>query len=152
MPREYERKRPFKYREYHHVSLEKFNELEQSGKLEWSITLESGRYATPRTLFERNRDTTLLFLVTPDVVPRIRDLSKGPVVSFYFFPPPMEEIIRRMKARRDTEDEIAKRVVDSRSSSWISPLKDSSIQWVPIITEDRSVEQTIQMIRDHLGI
>ncbi len=152
MPRDYERTRPFRYREYHYISDEKFNDLEGHNMFEWIVALPSGRYATPKALFDRRDGKTFLFLVTPDIVPRIRERANGHVASFYFFPPRQEEVMRRMKARGDSDEEIEKRLVDSRDSSWIEPLRDDTINWIPIITENASVEQTVENIRIHIGM
>lgn len=151
-PREDELNLPVEYREYRYISDSEFDERDKKGEFIWKIERESGRYATSRTLFETHYEGTLLFLVTPDIVSRIHALATGYVKSFFFFPPPPEEIVRRMRLRGDDEITIHKLLVDSRKPQWLLPLRDGSIDWIPIITEKRDVVETVDEICDYLHV
>lgn len=143
---------PVRHREYHYISHEEFDARDSRGEFEWKVELDSGRYATPKRVFERQNGGVVLFLVTPDTVSRIHTLSTGYVRSFFFFPPPKDEIISRMRDRGDNEDEIRARLVDSRNPSWIKPLRDGSIDWIPVVTKKRDFHKTADEILQHLGM
>lgn len=151
-PRSSELALPVCHREYYYISQKEFDERDSRGEFEWKVELESGRYATPKELFCQQNGRIALFLVVPDTVSRIHTLSAGYVRSFFFFPPPKDEIISRMRDRGDNEDEIRARLVDSRNPSWIKPLRDVSIDWIPVVTKKRDFHKTADEILQHLGL
>lgn len=152
LPRGKELSFPEWHREYLYVSNEEFDERNNRKEFEWIVELGNGRYATPKTLFEQQSDSILLFLVTPDMVPRIHGLSSGIVRSFFFFPPNPREMTRRMRLRGESWKEIKERLADSKNPLWRDSLKNDTIDWITISTERRKHAEVSNEILHHLGL
>lgn len=152
-PRPRELAYPIRHREYCYSSDEEFDERSTRGEFAWEVTIDDTRYATPKWLFNRKDSKTTLLIVEPNTVGKARALCRGFAMSFYFFPPSERELIRRIKNRGDSNEDIAKRLEHNRDREfWTTPLRDQTIDWISLRTERQSTTQRVALIRTYLRI
>ncbi len=108
-------------KDYHFVSVERFKEMVAANEfLEWAHVF-GNRYGTPRAQVEKalaaGRD--VLFDIDWQGAQQLYQQAGGDVVRVFIFPPSMEELDRRLRARRtDSDDVIAGRM--ARAASEVS--------------------------------
>ncbi len=95
-------------RDYHFVDLEAFRAMVASGEfLEWAHVFDH-RYGTPRGPVEEalaeGRD--VLFDIDWQGAQQLYQLAGGDVVRIFIFPPSMEELDRRLRARGTDSDAV----------------------------------------------
>jgi guanylate kinase len=95
-------------RDYHFVDLEGFRAMVASGEfLEWAHVFDH-RYGTPRGPVEEalaeGRD--VLFDIDWQGAQQLYQLAGGDVVRIFIFPPSMEELDRRLRARGTDSDAV----------------------------------------------
>jgi guanylate kinase len=95
-------------RDYHFVDLEDFKSMVAANQfLEWARVF-GHRYGTPRVPVERalaeGRD--VLFDIDWQGAQQLYQQAGGDVVRIFIFPPSMEELERRLRARRTDSDEV----------------------------------------------
>jgi guanylate kinase len=95
-------------RDYHFVDLEAFRAMVSGGEfLEWAHVFDH-RYGTPRGPVEEalaeGRD--VLFDIDWQGAQQLYQLAGGDVVRIFIFPPSMEELDRRLRARGTDSDAV----------------------------------------------
>ena len=107
--------------DYHFVSVDRFKEMVAANEfLEWAHVF-GHRYGTPRLPVEQalSEGRDVLFDIDWQGAQQLYQQAGGDVVRVFIFPPSMEELERRLRARRtDSEDVIAGRM--ARASGEIS--------------------------------
>ncbi len=99
--------------DYHFVSVDRFREMVAANDfLEWAHVF-GNRYGTPREQVEKalaaGRD--VLFDIDWQGAQQLYQQAGGDVVRIFIFPPSMEELERRLRARRtDSEEVISERM------------------------------------------
>ncbi len=108
-------------KDYHFVDLDRFRAMISDGEfLEWAHVF-GHRYGTPRgpveTALKEGRD--VLFDIDWQGAQQLYQLAGGDVVRVFIFPPSMDELERRLRARgTDSEEVITARM--SRAAAEIS--------------------------------
>jgi guanylate kinase len=100
-------------RDYHFVSTDDFKSMVAANQfLEWAHVF-GHRYGTPRVPVERalSEGRDVLFDIDWQGAQQLYQQAGGDVVRIFIFPPSMEELERRLRARRtDSDDVIAGRM------------------------------------------
>lgn len=108
-------------RDYHFVDTPTFKEMVANGEfLEWAHVF-GHRYGTPHRAVEKalSEGRDVLFDIDWQGAQQLYQLAGGDVVRVFIFPPSMEELERRLRARgTDSEDVINARM--SRAAAEIS--------------------------------
>jgi guanylate kinase len=100
-------------REHQFVTLEEFQRLIRSGELiEWTEVHPNRYYGTPRATVERAIANGEDLIADIDVKGATKIDAEYPenTVAIFIAPPSMEELEMRMRARGESEEEIAKRL------------------------------------------
>jgi guanylate kinase len=95
-------------KDYHFVDLEHFRAMVDAGEfLEWAHVF-GNRYGTPKGTVEATlaagRD--VLFDIDWQGAQQLYQQAGGDIVRIFIFPPSMEELERRLRARRTDSDEV----------------------------------------------
>jgi guanylate kinase len=95
-------------KDYHFVSVERFREMVAANEfLEWAHVF-GHRYGTPRDPVNKalaeGRD--VLFDIDWQGAQQLYQQAGGDVIRIFIFPPSMEELERRLRARRTDSDEV----------------------------------------------
>ncbi len=95
-------------KDYHFVDLEHFRAMVDAGEfLEWAHVF-GNRYGTPKGIVEATlaagRD--VLFDIDWQGAQQLYQQAGGDIVRIFIFPPSMEELERRLRARRTDSDEV----------------------------------------------
>ncbi len=108
-------------REYHFVDLETFRAMVARNEfLEWAHVFDH-RYGTPRGPVEKalSEGRDVLFDIDWQGAQQLFQQMGGDVVRIFIFPPSMQELERRLRARRTDSDEVINGRM-ARASSEIS--------------------------------
>jgi guanylate kinase len=95
-------------RDYHFVSVEDFKSMVAANQfLEWAHVF-GHRYGTPKVPVERalSEGRDVLFDIDWQGAQQLYQQAGGDVVRVFIFPPSMEELERRLRARRTDSDEV----------------------------------------------
>jgi guanylate kinase len=95
-------------RDYHFVDLERFRAMVASGEfLEWAHVF-GHRYGTPRGPVDQalSEGRDVLFDIDWQGAQQLYQLAGGDVVRIFIFPPSMEELDRRLRARGTDSDDV----------------------------------------------
>jgi guanylate kinase len=107
--------------DYHFVSVDRFKEMVAANEfLEWAHVF-GHRYGTPRAPVDQalSEGRDVLFDIDWQGAQQLYQQAGGDVVRVFIFPPSMEELERRLRARRtDSEEVITARM--ARASGEIS--------------------------------
>jgi guanylate kinase len=94
--------------DYHFVSVDRFKEMVAANEfLEWAHVF-GHRYGTPRSPVERalSEGRDVLFDIDWQGAQQLYQQAGGDVVRVFIFPPSMEELERRLRARRTDSDAV----------------------------------------------
>lgn len=95
-------------KDYHFVSLDRFREqVADNDFLEWAHVFDH-RYGTPRAPVEKalSEGRDVLFDIDWQGAQQLYQQAGGDVVRVFIFPPSMEELERRLRARRTDSDAV----------------------------------------------
>jgi guanylate kinase len=95
-------------RDYHFVDVEDFKSMVAANQfLEWAHVF-GHRYGTPKVPVERalSEGRDVLFDIDWQGAQQLYQQAGGDVVRIFIFPPSMEELERRLRARRTDSDEV----------------------------------------------
>ncbi len=95
-------------RDYHFVDLEDFRAMVTANQfLEWAHVF-GNRYGTPRVPVDHalSEGRDVLFDIDWQGAQQLYQQAGGDVVRIFIFPPSMEELERRLRARRTDSDEV----------------------------------------------
>ena len=105
--------------EYEYIDAKLFAAYMAQDVFEWTVSIHGSRYGTRRTSLDRgllSGDIEIMMLV-PDAMERLWKYAKGlqhKVKPFFINTPSEEELRRRLTIRGDSEEDIARRVVECR--------------------------------------
>lgn len=94
--------------DYHFVSLDRFREIVAANDfLEWAHVF-GHRYGTPKAPVEQalSEGRDVLFDIDWQGAQQLYQQAGGDVVRIFIFPPSMDELERRLRARRTDSDEV----------------------------------------------
>ena len=94
--------------DYHFVTLEQFREMVAAGEfLEWAHVF-GHRYGTPRAPVEAllSKGADILFDIDWQGAQQLFQQAGGDVVRVFIFPPSLDELERRLRARGTDSDEV----------------------------------------------
>jgi guanylate kinase len=94
--------------DYHFVTLEKFKDMvARNDFLEWAHVFDH-RYGTPRAPVEKalSEGRDVLFDIDWQGAQQLYQQAGGDVVRVFIFPPSMEELERRLRARRTDSNDV----------------------------------------------
>ncbi len=95
-------------KDYHFVSVDRFREMVAANEfLEWAHVF-GHRYGTPRGPVDQalSEGRDVLFDIDWQGAQQLYQQAGGDVVRVFIFPPSMEELERRLRARRTDSDEV----------------------------------------------
>jgi guanylate kinase len=134
-------------KDYHFVSLERFREqVAANDFLEWAHVF-GNRYGTPRGPVEKalSEGRDVLFDIDWQGAQQLYQQAGGDVVRVFIFPPSMEELERRLRARRTDSDEV----IENRMARAAGEVSHWDGYDYVLVNED--VEQCYQNVRTILG-
>jgi guanylate kinase len=95
-------------KDYHFVTVEKFREMVAANEfLEWAHVF-GHRYGTPRDPVNKalSEGRDVLFDIDWQGAQQLYQQAGGDVIRVFIFPPSMEDLERRLRARRTDSDEV----------------------------------------------
>lgn len=141
----------------HHLSQEKFSEMHQRGEFLWAVEVHGLWYGTLQRVVAdglRARAHCLLFALTPDVLPILRDFAKNSghseaVRSIYVLSPNPSALRARLGAREANRETIERRLVDCKT--WDAAARSSDLYDL-LVPGEGDVEQNARQVIDKLAI
>lgn len=141
----------------HHLSQDKFSEMRQRGEFLWTVEVHGLWYGTLRRVVADGleaRAHCLLFALTPDVLPILRDFAKESghgkeVRSIYVLSPVPSALRSRLGARGDDKETIERRLNDCKT--WDASARSSDLYDL-LVPGEGDVEQNARGIIDSLAI
>lgn len=141
----------------HHLSQARFDEMRQRGEFLWAVEVHGLWYGTLRRVVAdglTTRSHCLLFALTPDVLPILRDFAKesghsDAVRSIYVISPEPRALRARLSAREDDRETIERRIVDCKT--WDDAARSSDLYDL-LVPGEGDVEQNAKRVIDRLAI
>lgn len=141
----------------HHVSHDEFCKLHQRGEFLWAVEVHGVWYGTLRRVVVSGltaRAHYLLFALTPDVLPILRDFAREighseAVRTIYVLSPEPSTLRARLVARGGHTTNIERRLVDCRN--WDDAARSSNLYDL-LIPGEGDVEQNAKQIIDRLAL
>jgi guanylate kinase len=141
----------------HHLSQDKFSEMRRRGEFLWAVEVHGLWYGTLRRVVAEGleaRAHCLLFALTPDVLPILRDFAKESghskeVRSIYVLSPEPSALRSRLGARGDDKETIERRLSDCKT--WDASARSSDLYDL-LIAGEGDVEQNAKGVINSLAI
>jgi guanylate kinase len=131
--------------------------MHQRGEFLWAVEVHGLWYGTLRRVVAdglTTRSHCVLFALTPDVLPILKDFAKerghsDAVRSIYVLSPEPRVLRARLSAREDDRETIERRIVDCKS--WDDAARSSDLYDL-LVPGDGDVEQNAKRVIDRLAI
>ena len=141
----------------HHLSQDEFSKLHQRGEFLWAVEVHGLWYGTLRRVVVDGltaRAHCLLFALTPDVLPTLRDFAKEighseAVRSIYVLSPEPRTLRARLGAREGDAKTIERRLVDCKN--WDDAARSSDLYDL-LVPGEGDVEQNAKQVIDRLAV
>ena len=141
----------------HHVSQAEFKEMRQRDEFLWTVEVHGQWYGTLRRVVTdglTNRSHCLIFALTADVLPKLRDFAKDighrdAVCSIYVLSPEPKALRARLSARETDRETIERRIVDCKN--WDDAARSSDLYDL-LVSGEGDVEQNAKQVIDRLAI
>lgn len=141
----------------HHLSQAKFKEMRRRGEFLWDVEVHGHWYGTLRRVVAdglTTRSHYLLFVLTPDVLPILRNFAKESghrdvVRSIYVLSPEPTAVRARLSAREDDRETIERRIVECKT--WDDAARSSDLYDL-LVPGDGDVELNAKRVTDGLAI
>lgn len=141
----------------HHLSQDAFSAMRERGEFLWAVEVHGVWYGTLRRVVAEglvNRAHCLLFALTPDVLPVLRDFAKQgghdqEVSSIYVLSPEPKVLRARLDARGGDRETIERRLKDCES--WDTAARSSDLYDL-LVPGEGDVEQNARHVLNSLGM
>jgi len=141
----------------HHLSQEEFDDMRRRGEFLWTVEVHGHWYGTLQRVVAdglTTRSHCVLFALTPDVLPILRDFAKGSghndaVRSIYVLSPEPNALRARITARDDDPENVERRIADCKT--WDDAARSSDLYDL-LVPGDGDVEQNAKRVIDTLAI
>lgn len=141
----------------HHLSQAEFKEMRQRGEFLWAVEVHGQWYGTLRRVVAdgiTTRSHCLLFALTPEVLPILRDFAKegghrDAVRSIYVLSPEPKALRARLSTREDDRETIERRIVDCKT--WDDAARSSDLYDI-LVSGEGDVDQNAKRVIDGLAI
>lgn len=141
----------------HHVSQDEFNKLHQSGEFLWAVEVHGLWYGTLRRVVVDGltaRARFLLFALTPEVLPILRNFAKEighseAVRSIYVLSPEPRALRARLGDRESNRETIERRLADCQK--WDDAARSSDLYDI-FVPGEGDVERNAKQVIDRLAI